>query len=266
MPRRHILHHNRICSVFHTHTPQVDFHGGGSLAVPGADEDARRIQSFVEKHLDDITSIFVTLDSHQVRLYMYVCMCPAHARLRSVRHTHIYIYIYIYIQRVHISHPLFWKDATTGAAPPPFTPIPHADVASKTKWVAADPALQEYAEEYTKKLEEGATAGSSKFQHIIWPEHCLIGSPGHCVVGPVLDGECVSVYVWLSLCHCLIHLLDPPSLLSIFLYTNNTQPSTCGLPTPANPSATIGKAPTSSRKCTASSRPKCRSRTPPRQT
>ena len=51
--------------------PQVDVHHGGSLAVPGADEDARRIQAFVEANLDRITNIYVTLDSHQVS-YMLV--------------------------------------------------------------------------------------------------------------------------------------------------------------------------------------------------
>jgi len=88
-------------------------------------------------------------------------------------------------QRVHISHPLFWKDAN-GAPPAPFTPISHADVVGG-KWVAADEVLKEYAEKYTQQLE----ASSGKFQHIIWPEHCLIGSPGHCVVPPVLDGTYV---------------------------------------------------------------------------
>lgn len=53
--------------------------------------------------------------------------------------------------------------------------------------MAADETLKEYAEDYTRQLE----ASSGKFQHIIWPEHCLIGSPGHCVVPPVLTGTCV---------------------------------------------------------------------------
>eukprot|EP00624_Nannochloropsis_granulata_P007106 evm.model.NODE_6356_length_3053_cov_66.730759.1 len=43
----------------------ADFHQGGSLAVPGADKDAQRIQAFVEENLDRITNIYVTLDSHQ---------------------------------------------------------------------------------------------------------------------------------------------------------------------------------------------------------
>lgn len=163
---------------------QVDFHGGGSLAVPGADEDARRIQAFVEANLHRITNIYVTLDSHQVSTWAGVrgedggdlSACPSADVAAVLPHTS---------QRVHISHPLFWKDAN-GAAPAPFTPISHADVVGG-KWVAADEALKEYAEEYTRQLE----ASSGKFQHIIWPEHCLIGSPGHCVVPPVLNGTCV---------------------------------------------------------------------------
>lgn len=133
--------------------PQADFHQGGSLAVPGADDDAQRIQNFVEGNLDNITNIYVTLDSHQ---------------------------------RVHISHPLFWKDAN-GASPAPFTPILHTDVVAG-KWMAADETLKAYAEDYTLQLE----TSSGKFQHIVWPEHCLIGSPGHCVVPPVL----AAIHAW----------------------------------------------------------------------
>ncbi len=42
---------------------QCSFHGGGSLAVPGADEDAKRIVALIQ----DVTfdAIYVTLDTHQ---------------------------------------------------------------------------------------------------------------------------------------------------------------------------------------------------------
>ena len=76
--------------LFHFYTHQVDFHGGGSLAVPGADENARRIQAFVEKHLDDITSIFVTLDSHQVCV---PCSCSS-SFCKTHTHTHIHTHIH----------------------------------------------------------------------------------------------------------------------------------------------------------------------------
>lgn len=52
--------------------PQVDFHEGGSLAVPGALDDAERIAHFIANHLNDIDELVVTLDSHHVSSRMFV--------------------------------------------------------------------------------------------------------------------------------------------------------------------------------------------------
>jgi nicotinamidase-related amidase len=91
--------------------------------------------------------------------------------------------------------------------PDPFTIISHQDVVSG-KWKprsdlkiplhtldanifgALDDVLRsdgtidlyQYAMEYTKRLE-----AKGKFQLCIWPEHCLIGSPGHAMVDVVFD-------------------------------------------------------------------------------
>lgn len=46
--------------------PQMDFHEGGSLAVPGATADAERIARFITDHSDDIDELVVTLDTHHV--------------------------------------------------------------------------------------------------------------------------------------------------------------------------------------------------------
>ena len=46
--------------------PQVDFHEGGSLAVPGACADAARIARLIVDHSQDIDEVVVTLDSHHV--------------------------------------------------------------------------------------------------------------------------------------------------------------------------------------------------------
>lgn len=46
--------------------PQVDFHEGGSLAVPGAGDDAERIAHFIADRCNDIDELVVTLDSHHV--------------------------------------------------------------------------------------------------------------------------------------------------------------------------------------------------------
>ena len=41
--------------------------------------------------------------------------------------------------------------------------------------------LLKYAIEYTKRLEE-----KGKFKLCIWPEHCLVGKSGHCMVDPIM--------------------------------------------------------------------------------
>jgi nicotinamidase/pyrazinamidase len=47
--------------------PQVDFHPGGNLAVPGANEDSARTAQMIMDHVEDIDEIYITLDSHHVR-------------------------------------------------------------------------------------------------------------------------------------------------------------------------------------------------------
>lgn len=126
--------------------PQNDFHPGGSLAIPTADEDAERIAALIRSRAHEIDRIVVTLDSHQ---------------------------------RIHIAHGVFWK-SDQGEHPPPFTTITREDIARGT-WMAVDAKNQAAAEEYATKLEErGRTI-------CVWPEHCIIGSPGHNVRPAILD-------------------------------------------------------------------------------
>lgn len=126
--------------------PQNDFHPGGSLGVPGANEDSARIAEFISRNLHTIDEIYVSLDSHH---------------------------------RIHIAHSVFWQNSA-GEHPPPFTLIQSEDVENGT-WQPVDPSLLAHAKSYTKALE---TKG--RFVVCIWPEHCLIGTPGHAVV-PVLN-------------------------------------------------------------------------------
>jgi len=119
--------------------PQNDFHPGGSLAIPSAGEDAQRIATFIRTRTRDIRRIVITLDSHQ---------------------------------RVHIAHAVFWVNAE-GQHPPPFTIISKEDVDTR-KWRPTNPENQPAADYYAQKLDEGG-----RFQICIWPEHCIIGSPGH---------------------------------------------------------------------------------------
>ena len=154
---------------------QKDFHSGGSLAIPTANEDAARIAKLLSDHPEKINRVVATMDSHQ---------------------------------KLHIAHPGFWlsgEDSKTH--PPPFTLISSQDILAG-KWkprtdlkipphtidgsifgglnqvLGSDGLidLYKYSIEYTKRLE-----ATGKFTLCIWPEHCLIGSPGHCMVDTVFD-------------------------------------------------------------------------------
>jgi len=125
--------------------PQADFHEGGSLAVAGAKADSTRTAKMIQDHLGEIHQISVTLDSHL---------------------------------KLHIANPFFWK-GKDGQHPPPFTPITEKDITDLT-WVPSRPELLQHALEYARGLD-----ANKRFTLLIWPEHCLIGTPGHNVVEPL---------------------------------------------------------------------------------
>lgn len=125
--------------------PQVDFHPGGSLGIANAGGDSERTADFILDHLEDIDQILVTLDSHH---------------------------------RMHIAHSMVWVDKD-GNHPPPFTTITNKDIQEGT-WMPSEKAYKEHCLSYTKQLE-----AKGRFTLCIWPEHCLIGTPGHNVVPPI---------------------------------------------------------------------------------
>lgn len=152
---------------------QNDFHPGGSLAIPSADEDSERLATFLSKHWNKIDRIVETMDTHH---------------------------------ELHIAHSGFWIDVN-GNHPDSFTMISSNDIESG-KWKPIDSLqvkfsyeeveggvnrnifdksevfdcsgnfdLTKYCIEYTRQLES-----SGRFQLIIWPDHCIVGTPGHNVV------------------------------------------------------------------------------------
>ena len=151
---------------------QKDFHPGGSLAIPTADEDAERIARLIRTHPHKINKIIATLDSHH---------------------------------KLHIAHPRFWTSPETNKNPSPFTIISHQDlldgkwkptvttkkglppgidtvVLSTTSTTSSSPprSIEEYVLEYTRRLEE-----KGRFQLCVWPEHCLLATDGHSMVDAV---------------------------------------------------------------------------------
>jgi nicotinamidase-related amidase len=120
--------------------PQNDFcNPNGSLYVPGAEEDIKRLANLVTRMKGKLDDIHITLDSHR---------------------------------KVDIAHPIWWKDSS-GAHPSPFTLISAADVEAG-RWTTTMPSFLKRSLLYLRALEAG-----KRYPHTIWPEHCLIGDEGH---------------------------------------------------------------------------------------
>jgi nicotinamidase-related amidase len=99
---------------------QVDFcHRSGSLYVPGADDDIRRVIRFLYAHAESITHIACSLDSH----YPF-----------------------------QIFHPAWWADAD-GRHPDPFTVISERDVADGVWSPLSEPG---WSRVYVSRLREHA--------------------------------------------------------------------------------------------------------------
>lgn len=124
----------------------------GSLYVNGAEHDVSRVSKMIHKEGNNIRSITKTLDSHHV---------------------------------LHIAHPI-WLINSKGEHPKPYTPITIDDIKNGVLR-ATNPAFQKWTSYYVKKLHE-----NNRYPWTIWPEHCLIGTPGACV-SPELEK---SLYEW----------------------------------------------------------------------
>jgi len=122
----------------------------------GATEDSERIAAFLYRHLDRITQVVLTLDTHTA---------------------------------AQIFHPLFWVDAA-GEHPAPHTVITLQDVESG-RWrvnpelapaVAPRPRfdVEAWGGHYARRLAEGG-----KYPLVVWPYHSMVGGIGHALVSVV---------------------------------------------------------------------------------
>lgn len=131
--------------------PQRDFcDPSGSLFVPGADKDMLRLAQFIRLQGNKLMDVHCTLDSHQT---------------------------------IHVAHPIFWKDSK-GNHPTPFSVITLDDVKSG-KWNTTNPQWQAKGLHYVEQL-----AKNNRYQLMIWPPHCRIGTIGHALVADVADALC----------------------------------------------------------------------------
>jgi nicotinamidase/pyrazinamidase len=81
-------------------------------------------------------------------------------------------------QVIDISHPSFWQ-GPDGKYPAPFTQITTAQVEGG---VWAPRFFPKEAIAYIQELEK-----QGEYPHFIWPEHCIIGSPGAAIMPSVME-------------------------------------------------------------------------------
>lgn len=133
--------------------PQVDFMDSpnSALPVPGGNADMRRLAAMIQRVGSRLADIHVTLDSHRV---------------------------------IDIGHPGMWRNQD-GKLPSPFTIISVSDIETGV-WRPRNEhaklaelggkSLGQYMLEYARAL-----AAGGQYPLMVWPEHCLIGTPGHAV-------------------------------------------------------------------------------------
>jgi nicotinamidase-related amidase len=142
--------------------PDFELFVGGRSGI-GAVEDTRRLCEFVYRHLDVITEIVPTMDTHAA---------------------------------TQIFHALFWVNSA-GEHPEPMTSISVEDIEAG-KWrvnpavvnglatTALDAALdiEAFARHYAQQL-----SGHGKYPLTIWPYHSMLGGIGHALV-PAFEEAC----------------------------------------------------------------------------
>lgn len=119
----------------------------GTLYVKGAEQDMDRLTAFVKRAGSKLNDIHVTLDSHHP---------------------------------IDIGHAPYWLDAK-GNHPAPFTQITASDLKSGAMRTFL-PSFQRRAEKYAESIDK-----SGRYPMLVWPTHCLIGTPGSNVYLPLAE-------------------------------------------------------------------------------
>jgi nicotinamidase/pyrazinamidase len=118
---------------------QYDFvNKKGSLSVPGADEDAKRVANLINRIGKKFTNMYFSLDSHQYNQVFF---------------------------------PTFFLDKNN-QHPNPFTPISHQEIVDEV-YRATKRSMQDWALEYTKQLED-----KGRYTLFLWPFHTIVGTEG----------------------------------------------------------------------------------------
>jgi len=144
---------SKVKRVLFVIDPQYDFSNpSGSLFVNGADRDMSVLSNFIKKHKHAFDRLVVSLDSHHP---------------------------------LHVAHSIMWIDKK-GNHPDPFTVITNQDVKDGNFKASFSP-YQSILEDYVNQLE-----ANNRYNLMIWPQHCIIGTPGYCVDSKLLE----SIHEW----------------------------------------------------------------------
>lgn len=137
----------------------------GGRSGRGALDDTRRVVEFIYRHLDEITQISATLDTHTA---------------------------------FQIFTPSFWVDRH-GAHPPEHTIITTEDILSErfspnprvASWLGDGSLdwLKKHVLHYTRTLER-----EGRYTLYLWPPHCIVGSDGHVLAGAVQKARLFHAY------------------------------------------------------------------------
>lgn len=114
-----------------------------TLPVKGAVSDMKRLAKMVDRIGHKLEDIHVTLDSHHI---------------------------------IDVGHPGMWRDQNGNSPTPLATMFSSNDLISGI-WAPRNPNLRQRMIDYELALERS----KNKYPHIIWTEHCLIGTWGHAV-------------------------------------------------------------------------------------
>ena len=134
--------------------PEFELFVAGQSGM-GAVEDNLRLCEFIYRHLDRLTTVALTMDTHTA---------------------------------AQIFHPIFWVDRA-GNHPAAMTMISLEDVEQKvwqtnpaiaTSLTTTPDRLQSYALHYVRKLNQ-----DEKYPLTIWPYHSMLGGIGHAIVSAV---------------------------------------------------------------------------------
>jgi nicotinamidase-related amidase len=135
--------------------PQVDF-CTGTLAVPGATEDMKRGAKMIRRYKQEIDNIEITMDSHYV-----VHLANSRSWVDKKGKNPVPIFLY------------------RGNTTPTFLTL---EMVKQGEFVPRNPNFKDRYMDYLEKLET-----NGRYKLMIWPDHCIIGSPGHCIQPDILS-------------------------------------------------------------------------------